>query len=600
MTISAAEPATSEHQAERRYSVSALRSLLRYAWPHRGVLTVALLLTLGSSGMALIQPLVTEQIIVRLSAGDGVRDLVLMLFAFILLGLALTAGQTWLSEHTAERIVLDVRRGLIRRLIRIAIPELDRRQPADLTARLTADSTMVQHAATGGMIKLIDGALHLVFALVIMAFLNLTLLAVSASVLVLASVAIIVVLPKIQAAVFRGQEAVGDMGSAVDRALGAIRTVKANGGEEREIGRAGRAAENAYQAGLLGVRYQVLVVVVSGLALQVSFLAVIGLGGVLVARGDMTVAALIAFLLYLFNLGTPVIALIEGMTTLHTGLGAMLRIRDVQELPMEPEEPGPAQPVPAYTPQVEISQVSFRYPGREPLLHDVSFTARASAITALVGPSGAGKTTLFSLLQRFYEPTAGRITVGGVDVTALPRQAVRRQIAYVEQDAPMLAGTLRENLTYAAPDATDAQIADVLTQAQLDDLVATLPDGIDTDIGVRGIALSGGERQRLAIARALLRDPRVLLLDEMTAHLDARSEEKLLRVIAEASVNCTVLLIAHRLSTVTMADEIVVLEDGRVHAVGRHDELLETDSLYRELARTQLIPAENTFEHRGA
>lgn len=597
MTLPLDVPAAAADPPEgRRYSVGALRALLRYAKPHRWVLLLALVLTLGGSAMALFQPLVTQAIIIKLTTGDGVRNQVVLLFGLILLGLSLTGLQTFLAERTAERIVLDVRRGLIRRLIRIAIPELDRRQPADLTARLTSDSTMVQHAATSGMIKLVDGGLHLITALVIMGTLNLTLLGVSGGVLVLATVAIVVVLPKIQSAVFTGQEAVGEMGAAVDRALGAIRTVKANGAEEREIGRADKAAESAYRAGLLGVRYQVMVVVVSGLALQVSFLAVIGLGGVLVARGDLSVAALIAFLLYLFNLGTPIISLIEGLTTLHTGLGAMLRVQAVEQMPIEErEEPSRPLTPPTEPPSIELAGVGFAYPGRPPALSDVSFTVPSGGITALVGPSGAGKTTLFSLIQRFYEPDAGRIEVDGMDIAGLPREFVRQQIAYVEQDTPIMAGTLRENLTYAAPAASEDEIREVLERALLDDLVAALPDGIDTDAGVRGIALSGGERQRLAIARALLRRPKVLLLDEMTAHLDARSEEKMLRVITEAAAECTVLLIAHRISTVTMADEIVVLDGGRVHAVGRHTDLIESDGLYRELARHQLIPAETDF-----
>jgi ABC-type multidrug transport system fused ATPase/permease subunit len=575
--------------ARERYSSHALRSLLRYAWPHRLVLGIALALTLGSSGMALAQPLITEQIITRLTVGDGVRDLLLVLLAFVLFSLGLTALQTWLAERTAERIVLDMRRGLIRRLIRIAIPELDRQQPADLTTRLTSDSSMIQHAATSGAIKLIDGSLHLIIAVVIMGFLNLKLLAVSGVVLVLATMAILFVLPKIQAAVFRGQEAVGEMGAAVDRALGAIRTVKANGAEEREIERADRAAGRAYQSAIMSIRYQVLISVVSGVALQVSFLAVIGLGGVLVAQREMTVATLIAFLLYLFNLGTPMVALIEGAMSLHTGLGAMLRIRTVEQMAVESDEPSAGDEPDVSVPSVALRDVTFHYDGRTDTLRDVSFTVQPRTVTALVGPSGAGKTTLFSLIQRFYEPASGQIALGGVDIAGRTRAQVRRRIAYVEQDTPMLAGTLRENLLYAAPEVDDAAIADVLTRTLLRDLVESLPDGLDTDIGTRGLALSGGERQRIAIARALLREPQVLLLDEMTAHLDTRSEEKMLQVIGEVAKDCTVILIAHRISTVTMADQIIVMEKGRVRATGRHADLVSSDSLYGELVRNNLL-----------
>lgn len=257
---------------------------------------------------------------------------------------------------------------------------------------------------------------------------------------------------------------------------------------------------------------------------------------------------------------------------------------------------------------MELSGVEFTYPGRAPALRGVGFTVPGGTRTALVGLSGAGKTTLFSLLKRFYEPAAGTIRIGGEDISTLPRPEVRRRIAYVEQDSPVMAGTpgilrvrrqqlvrppleLRENLLYAAPSATPRQLAEVLALTRLDGLVARLPQGLETPVGSRGVTLSGGERQRLAIARALLRRPRVLLLDEATAQLDARNEQALGELVARGAGRCTVLVIAHRLSTVTDADQIVVLEHGEVRAVGTHASLVAEDTRYRELAATQLPAA---------
>ncbi|ROV65161.1 ABC transporter ATP-binding protein [Streptomyces globisporus] len=577
-------PDAEQSPAER----PALRALLSYARPHRGILLTVLALTLAGSAAGLAQPLVIQSVLAKLMTGEGLREDILLLTGLLLASIGLTWLQSWLSERTAERVVLQVRRGLIARLIRLRTAELDRTEPGGLTTRVTSDSTLVQHAATGGLIQLVDGSIHLLATIVLMGIVSLPLLGITSAVLVVVGIAMGVVMPRIKRVTTEAQTSVGEIGAALDRSLGAARTVKANGGEAKETERATEAATRAYRAGLKGARYHALIAVLAGLIVQASFLAVIGFGGALVAMGTLELAALIGFLLYLFNLGGPVLSLVGGTTALQQGLGALARIEEVRSMAAEDDvdgtPPAPSGPPPAVT----VDGLTFGYEGRTPVLNGTSFVAPAGKVTAIVGPSGSGKTTVFSLIQRFYDTEEGRILLDDTDIRSLGRAELRRRIAYVEQDSPMLAGTLRENLLYSAPDASDEAVADVLRRTLLDGFVASLPDGLDTAVGARGLALSGGERQRLAIARALLRRPQVLLLDEVTAHLDGLSETALRRTVEEAARDCTVLLIAHRLSTVTTAERLVLFENGRVSDHGRHEELLGRSALYQDLTATQL------------
>jgi ATP-binding cassette subfamily C protein len=272
------------------------------------------------------------------------------------------------------------------------------------------------------------------------------------------------------------------------------------------------------------------------------------------------------------------------------------RIQEAERLPAEPAAAPVSRRDDGGAPaSVTFEQIQFRYRPELPQVHHgVSFSVPPRGMTAFVGPSGAGKTTVFSLIERFYEPDAGRILLDGRDLRDWPIPELRAAIGYVEQDAPVLSGTLRENLILGAPEATDAEISEVLRITRLSGLVARLPDRLDTAVGHRGTRLSGGERQRVAIARALLRRPRLLLLDEATSQLDALNEAALRETIAETAHLTTVLVVAHRLSTVTMADRIIVMDAGLVTAAGTHADLVASDPLYAELAATQFLASAGT------
>jgi ABC-type multidrug transport system fused ATPase/permease subunit len=564
------------------------RLLLTYVRPHRGVLALGGLLGLIGSAAGLAMPLLAKFVVDAFGQNGSMTGPLVGLTVAVLVGAVVSAGGMYLMERTGEGVVLGARRRLVDRMLRLRVADVDRLKPGDLLSRVTGDTTLLRAVLTNGIVDSISSLFMLIGAIVMMALMDGVLLLVTLLVIVVIGGMTALVMPKIQKAQHQAQEAVGEMGAVLDRALQAYRTVKASGAEEREVEQVGAAAVRARDRGLQVAGWTSLAGVSTWMAVQIAFLCVLAVGGARVASGSLEISGLIAFLLYLFYLVAPIGQLVSGAVQLQNGLAALARIREIEDLPGEPvAAAAPSSSTPA---GVRFADVVFRYGEDRPTVHDgVTFEVPPGGLTALVGPSGAGKSTVFSLLERFYEHQGGLITVDGRDIRDWPLADLRAALGYVEQDAPVLAGTLRENLLFAAPAATEEELARALTRTRLDDLVSRLPEGLDTAVGHRGVLLSGGERQRVAIARALLRRPRLLLLDEATSQLDAVNELRLREVIAEVAAETTVLVIAHRLSTVTNADRIVVMEGGTVRAVGTHAELVGGDALYRELAATQFL-----------
>ncbi|WP_263579111.1 ABC transporter ATP-binding protein [Streptomyces sp. PSKA30] len=565
--------------------------LLGYVRPHRWALLAGAVLSLVTGATGLLLPLIARDLIDDLSHDRTITGALVAMSALVVANAAVGALGSYVLRRTAESVVLGARRALSSYLLRLRIAAVDRTEPGDLMARITSDTTLLREVTTDSLVGLGTGGLTLVATVVMMGFVDPVLLGVTLAVILCAGTVLGVIVPRINRASRQAQDAVGVMGASLERVLGALRTVKASGAEHREEGALHAAAEESWRQSVRAAKWSAAAGNTAGLAMQIAFITVLAVGGARVATGAVDVGTLVAFLLYVFYLMSPIQQVVGAITQYQTGAAALSRIQEALRLPAEPAaEAAPLPSAGAEPAALAFTDVRFRYADDLPYVHHgVTFAVPARGMTAFVGPSGAGKTTVFSLIERFYDPESGEITLDGRELAQWELPQLRSAIGYVEQDAPVLSGSLRENLLLGNPDADDDTLARVLKTTRLDGLVGRLPRGLDTLVGHRGTKLSGGERQRVAIARALLRRPRLLLLDEATSQLDAVNEAALRDTVADVARTTTVLVVAHRLSTVTMADRIVVMDAGKVRAVGTHRELVAADPLYAELAATQFL-----------
>lgn len=617
------------------------RQLLPFIFEHKRTLVVVAVLSVLGAFATLAQPLLVGQVIERVQIGETLGPLVWLLIALVVVASVINGYQHYLLQRTGTAVVYSSRRKLIARIFHLPISEFDARRTGDLVSRVGTDTTLLYAVLTQGLADAVGNSLIFVGALVAMAVIDPILLSLIVVVIGVSVVVVVLLSGRIRTASTEQQVKVGELASGVERAVGSIRTVRAAGATEREIASVSALATDAYAVGVRIAKVSALVVPVAGIALQVSLLVVLGVGGFRVASGAIGIASLVTFILFLFLLIAPLGSTFGAITSVNQALGALGRIQEVLDLPTEDQDdartaatvgaPVVGAPVvegdaagtaSAPAPAIAFRDVRFRYPenviaAREAaakearavleqvhleraaeevatdperdVLRGVTFEVPRGSRVALVGPSGAGKSTILSLLERFYDPTGGAIELGGRDIRTLDRDELRAQFGYVEQDAPTLAGTIADNLRLGSPDATDADCERVLHAVNLTDVLERSPLGLEAPVGEDGVMLSGGERQRLAIARALLAAPPILLLDESTSSLDGVNEQRMRDAIDAVATGRTLIVIAHRLSTVVDSDRIVVLDHGQVVGQGTHSELVASTPLYRDLAKHQLL-----------
>lgn len=557
---------------------------------------LAAALAVVAAALTLTQPLLVNQLVQTVqTAGAPAQALVVTLLVVIVVTAAVTGWQQLLLGRVGEGVVRGARHGVAARLIRMPIAQVTHREPGELVSRLTADTLLIRSAVSGAVVGLLGSGLTVVGSVVALVLIDPVTFALSTGVAVLAVAVSAAAARPVRRINVQVQQTTGVLAARLERALVGVRLIRAYGAQERTLREIDALIEDVHRHGVRLARVSAVVGPIASTLVSLALVVAIVVGGVRAAAGGLELAGLVTFLMFFNMLVGPLNQLSGAVLQLQHAFAGHERIAQITSIPVEGHD-DPERPVAGVLgtgttgPQVAFEDVTFGYDPASPsrALDGVTFTAPGGRLTALVGPSGAGKTTTFHLLERFVDPDRGRIRVDGTDIARLDRAALRAVTGYVDQGAAALSGTVRENLTLGARTATEEQLRDAVRTAQLEEVVDRLEHGLDTELGQAGGTVSGGERQRLSIARALVRSPRLLLLDEPTASLDGRTEAAVLEVLDSLRPATTTLVVAHRLATVRHADKIVVLDRGRVVDEGVHAELIGRCALYRDLVRTQL------------
>ncbi|RSD26868.1 ABC transporter ATP-binding protein [Mesobacillus subterraneus] len=555
----------------------------------KGALLAGLAASLVTTLTGLAVPILTKNLVDGFSVEALSVPLVLAIAAAFVLQALISGISIYLLSYVGQKVVARLRERMWTKLIRLPVRYFDKHSSGETVSRIVNDTSIVKELITSHFPNFATGIISIIGAVTILLIMDwkMTLLMLISVPLTLA---IMMPLGRKMAKIARGlQDETAVFTGHITQTLGEIRLMKASTAEKVEEDNGYNGIDKLFNFGLKEARIFALIGPIMQLMIMVVIVLIIAYGGMRVVNGTMSTGALIAFLLYLFQIIMPITSFAMFFTQLQKAKGATERIIEILDQRLEEDQQGIDMDISNL--QLTIEQVSFAYSDEEPVIEGVSLEAQPGQMVAFVGPSGGGKTTMFGLIERFYEPTAGEIRIGNTPIQQLSLNSWRSQIGYVSQESAMMAGTIRENLYYGLENGDqipDERLWEVAKMAYADQFIADFPKGLDTEVGERGVKLSGGQRQRIAIARAFLRDPKILMMDEATASLDSQSEGIVQEALARLMEGRTTFVIAHRLSTIVNADKIIFIEKGRVTGMGTHHELIQQHDLYREFAEQQL------------
>jgi ATP-binding cassette, subfamily B, bacterial MsbA len=580
---------THDEDLKRRLDWSSITRLLALANPYRKVLAAAGVLVLLSTAIQLAMPVLIQSAVRSVRVGGGIASFdqqALVLVALVLFGAAIAYVRFQLSARAGNRIVRDLRLKMFSHLLTLPVAYFDRIRSGDISSHLSNDVSQLQLTLTDDLVQFAGNIVLLVGGIGLAVWMNWQLTIVVVSLLVAVMAFFVTFGRRLRQLTRKALDALSEAMGTMTESLSNVRAVKSFAREQYESKMAEHRLDVVFGFSMDGAKWEGVMGAIGGAGFTSMLIGVGWFGGRAVISGTMRVEDLIGFVASVFIISQPMAQLASLYTRLQRSVGAAERVFQILDEPSEPSDADSAEVFPNGPGHVAFQDVHFSYVPENPVFQGLSFDIPAGKVTALVGPSGAGKTTVASLLFRLYEPTQGQITIDGVPIAAIRRQSLREAVGIVPQDTILFNGTIRENIRYGRLTATDAEIEDAAKEANVHQFVMDFADGYETMIGERGVTLSGGQRQRVAIARAVLKNPRILILDEATSALDSRSEDLVKEALDRLMSGRTTLVIAHRLSTIRDADVIAVLVGGKITEIGKHEELLGQGGVYADLYRT--------------